>query len=57
MIKGRAIVIAKVKKITDVDIRRSIARSGGLAAYLNAKFIGNNRKVLKRIPPKTNARS
>ena len=55
MIKGRAIVIAKVKKITDADIRRAIARSGSLAAYLNAKFDGNNKKVLKRIPP--NARS
>jgi|GEM_PF-3231579 len=50
MIKGHAIVIAKIKKITDVDIRRAIARSGSLAAYLNAKFDGNNRTVLKRIP-------
>ena len=55
MIKGHAIVIGKIKKITDADIRRAIAKSGSLSAYLNAKFDGNNKKVLKRIPP--NARS
>lgn len=50
MIKGKAIVIAKVKKITEIDIRRAIAKSRRLSAYLNAKVIGNNKKVLKKIP-------
>ena len=50
MIKGKAIVIGKVKKITDVDIRRAIAKSRKLSAYLKAKVMGNNTKVLKRIP-------
>ena len=50
MIKGSAIVIGKVKKITDIDIRRAIARNRALSAYLNAPLIGNNKKVLKRIP-------
>ena len=50
MIKGSAIVIGKVKKITDIDIRRAIAKSRSLAIYLNAKVIGNNKKVLKKIP-------
>lgn len=50
MISGKAIVIGKVKKITDIDIRRAVAKSRVLSAYLNAKLIGNNRKVLKKIP-------
>ena len=50
MIRGKAIAIGKVKKITDTDIRQAIARSRALSAYLNAKLIGNNKKVLKRIP-------
>lgn len=50
MIRGKAIIIGKIKKITDIDIRRAIAKSRVLSAYLNAKLIGNNKKVLKRIP-------